>query len=59
MPEPIVVGVDIAKKTFDVAIGCTGEIHSFSNDDAGHEALIATLVGRTVALLVMEATRRT
>lgn len=56
MPEPIVVGVDIAKKTFDAAIGCTGDIHSFSNDDAGHEALIAALVGRTVALIVMEAT---
>lgn len=56
MPEPIVVGVDIAKKTFDAAIGCTGEIHSLSNDDAGHEALIATLVGHKVALIVMEAT---
>lgn len=49
MPEPIVVGVDIAKKTFDAAIGCTGDIHSFPNDDTGHEALIALLAGRTVA----------
>lgn len=56
MPEPIVVGVDIAKKTFDAAIGCTGDIHSFSNDDAGHEALIAALAGHSVALIVMEAT---
>lgn len=56
MPEPIVVGVDIAKKTFDAAFGCTGKIQSFPNDDAGHEALLAALVGRTVALIVMEAT---
>jgi transposase len=56
MPEPIVVGVDIAKKTFDAAIGCTGDILSLPNDDAGHEALIAALIDRTVALVVMEAT---
>ena len=56
MPESIVVGVDIAKKTFDAAFGCTGNIHSFLNDDAGHEALIDALVGRTVDLIVMEAT---
>lgn len=56
MPEPIVVGVDIAKKTFDAAIGCTGAIHSFPNDDAGHEALIAALATHSVDLIVMEAT---
>ncbi len=56
MPEPIVVGVDIAKKTFDVAIGCTGAIHSFPNDDAGHESLIAALATHSVDLIVMEAT---
>ena len=56
MPEPIVVGVDIAKKTFDAAIGCTGVIHSFLNDDAGHEALIAALATHSVSLIAMEAT---
>lgn len=56
MPEPIFVGVDIAKKTFDAAIGCTGKIHSFSNDDAGHEALITALADHSVDLIVMEAT---
>lgn len=56
MPEPIVVGVDIAKKTFDAAIGCSGTIHSFSNDDSGHEALIAILADHSVDLIVMEAT---
>lgn len=56
MSEPIIVGVDIAKKTFDAALGCTGAIQSFSNDDSGHEALLAALVGRKVALILMEAT---
>lgn len=56
MPEPIVVGVDIAKKTFDAALGCTGNIHSFSNDDNGHEALINILADFSVDLIVMEAT---
>lgn len=56
MPEPIVVGVDIAKKTFDAAIGCTGHIHSFPNDDNGHEALVNVLADFSVDLVVMEAT---
>lgn len=56
MPEAIVVGIDIAKETFDVAIGVTGSITSFPNDDSGHEALLAQLKEHTVDLIVMEAT---
>jgi transposase len=56
MPEPIVVGIDIAKKTFDVALGSSKNICSFSNDDPGHGALLAAFAGHTVALIVMEAT---
>jgi transposase len=56
MPEAIVVGIDIAKQTFDVAIGVTGHIETFANDDGGHDALVAQLSGVTVDLIVLEAT---
>ncbi|MDF9390982.1 MULTISPECIES: hypothetical protein [Methylococcus] len=56
MPEAIVVGIDIAKQTFDAAFGVTGRIGTFANDDAGHDAFVAKLFGMTVDLIVMEAT---
>lgn len=56
MPEPIVIGIDIAKQTFDAAFGVAGTIESFPNDDAGHDALTAKLAGVAVDLIVMEAT---
>lgn len=56
MPEAIVVGIDIAKQSFDAAIGVAGRIETFANDDDGHDALLAKLAGQAVALIVMEAT---
>ena len=56
MPESIVVGIDIAKLSFDAALGVTTDVRTFPNDDAGHEALITALTGQTVELIVMEAT---
>jgi transposase len=56
MPEPIVVGIDIAKLSFDAAFGVTTDVRTFPNDDAGHESLITALAGQTVELIVMEAT---
>lgn len=56
MPEPIVVGIDIAKETFDAAFGTTGSVQTFSNDDAGHDALLVALAGQPVDLVAMEAT---
>lgn len=56
VPEPIVVGIDIAKQTFDAAIGVGGSIATFANDEDGHDALLAKLAGQTVELIVMEAT---
>ena len=56
MPESIVVGIDIAKQTFDAALGVTGRIETFANDDTGHDPLVARLFGLTVDLIVMEAT---
>lgn len=56
MPEPIVVGIDIAKKTFDAALGVGGTIKTFANEDSGHDCLIAELASLNVDLLLMEAT---
>ncbi|HNH87944.1 MAG TPA: IS110 family transposase [Thiobacillaceae bacterium] len=56
MPETIVIGIDIAKHSFDAAIGVTGPIKTFVNDDSGHQALLAELAGQRVDLVVMEAT---
>jgi transposase len=51
-----VVGIDIAKHSFDAAIGVAGAIQTFVNDDGGHDALMAELAGKAVELIVMEAT---
>lgn len=56
MPESIVVGIDIAKKTFDAAIGLGGSTETFANDDAGHAALTAILANHSIDMIVMEAT---
>lgn len=56
MPETIVVGIDIAKQTFDACLGIGGNIETFANEDGGHDALLAKLAGQTVDLIVMEAT---
>ena len=56
MPESFVVGIDIAKLTFDAAIGVTGSIKTFANEDSGHDALLAELADKSVDLIVMEAT---
>jgi transposase len=56
MPEPLVVGIDIAKQTFDAAIGIGGAVETFANDDSGHDALLAKLAGQRADLIVMEAT---
>jgi len=56
MPDSIVVGIDVAKRSFDAALGVAGSIKTFSNEDAGHDALVAELGGQCVELVVMEAT---
>jgi transposase len=56
MPEPIHVGIDVAKDTLEVAFGPQRSTQSFANDDDGHEALAAALAVHRVELIVMEAT---
>ncbi|TVQ95395.1 MAG: IS110 family transposase [Desulfovibrionales bacterium] len=56
MPEPILVGIDIAKSTFDAAIGLGGNSETFANDEAGHAAFTVKLAVHSIDLIVMEAT---
>jgi len=56
MPEPIHVGIDVAKDTLEVACGPDAATQSFTNDDAGHEALVSALRAHCVDLIVMEST---
>lgn len=56
MPEPIHVGIDVAKETLELAFGPEAATQSFANDDDGHEALVAALTAHHVELIVMEAT---
>jgi transposase len=51
-----VVGIDIAKHSFDAALGVGERIETFTHDDNGHETLLGQLAGETVELIVMEAT---
>lgn len=55
-PEPLYVGIDVAKETLEVALGTGEAVQSFPNDVEGHEALAAVLKKHPVALIVLEAT---
>lgn len=54
MSEPIVVGIDIAKETLELA--WSGQSATFANDPSGHQALVDQLRAEVVDLIVMEAT---
>ncbi|MGH8533012.1 MAG: IS110 family transposase [Gammaproteobacteria bacterium] len=56
VPEPLYVGIDVAKETLEVALGTSGAVQTFLNDAEGFEALRASLKGQAVALIVLEAT---
>jgi transposase len=56
MPQPIQVGIDVAKDTFDAGLGPGGELCQFTNDAPGHELLLSRLHAFEVSLIVMEAT---
>lgn len=56
MSEPVYVGVDVAKNSFDVAV--TGELQTLNlgNDDAGHAEVCQLLVPLAPRLVLLEAT---
>lgn len=56
MSDRIVIGIDVAKDTLEVAFGPTGHIQSIANETSGHDMLIARLSEQPVELIVMEAT---
>ena len=56
MPELIHVGIDVSKDALEVACGPQSPTQCFTNDDAGHEALVNVLHVHRVDLIVMEAT---
>ena len=56
MPNPIHVGIDVAKDSFEAALGVGGEGGSFANDDSGFDTLLSQLKAYEVRLVVMEAT---
>ena len=57
MSDPmIVVGIDVAKATFDVALGAQGAVEQFANGEEGHDGLLAKLKDLPVELIVLEAT---
>jgi transposase len=56
MPKPIQVGIDVAKETFEAALGVDGEVCSYSNADKGFEELQRRLKEFEVKLVLMEAT---
>ncbi len=56
MSDRIVIGIDVAKDTLEVAFGPTGHIQSIASETSGHDMLIARLSEQPVELIVMEAT---
>ena len=54
--EQTYVGVDIAKARLDVALGNKKEVKSFTNDEAGVDALVTYLQEYHPTTIVMEAT---
>lgn len=56
MSTSLVLGVDVAKATLDLASEPAGLTQQFPNDPAGHAALVTWCQAQPVALIVMEAT---
>src|SRR5215471_11056604 len=50
------VGIDVGKYQVDVALGPDGPVQQFKNDDEGIEAILQLLSGRSIGLVVLEAT---
>jgi transposase len=55
-PQAIFVGVDVAKQTLELALGESGDVTSFPNDDVGHAAIVKLLLPLAPAMVVVEST---
>lgn len=56
MSEKVVVGIDDAKTTLNIASGTTGIVATYPNTPAGPEELLPALAEYQVDLVVLEAT---
>lgn len=56
MDEMIWVGIDVAKRHLDVAVGETGAVQRYPNTPRGHRQILAALGEVAVAGVVLEAT---
>jgi transposase len=55
-PPPLFVGIDVSKDALDLALGESGDVTSFPNDDAGHAAVVELLRPLAPAMAVAEST---
>ena len=56
MSEPVYVGIDVAKASFEVAASGEEQTLSLGNDEAGHAELCQVLVPLAPRLILLEAT---
>lgn len=56
MPSSLVLGLDVAKATLDLASEPAGLTGQFPNDPTGHAALVTLCQAHPVGLIVLEAT---
>ncbi len=56
MSEPVYVGIDIAKNSFEVAVSGETQTLNLGNDEAGHAELCQLLVPLNPRLVLLEAT---
>ena len=56
MSEPVYVGIDVAKASFEVAASGEAQTLSLGNDEAGHAELCQVLVPLAPRLILLEAT---
>lgn len=56
MTDAVWVGVDVAKRTLEVATSARAEVWQVTNDEEGWIALMARLPAGPIALIVLEAT---
>lgn len=53
--KQLFVGIDVAKYHVDVALSPDGAVEKFKNDDAGIQQILGMLNGKSVGLVVLEA----
>jgi transposase len=56
MSEPVYVGIDMAKNSFEVAVTGESQTLSLGNDEAGHAELCQLLIPLAPRLVLLEAT---